>query len=83
MEGVGRRRNRTISGVTTTATGTTTGTTGDATPRAAVNGLPMMAGNNGTIRDGQQQGHQCQATNGPPLIQALIETRMFFLVFNY
>ena len=65
LEGVGRRRNRTVSGVTTaTATGIT-GTTGDApdaTPRAAVIGLPMMAGNNGTIRGGQQQGHQRQAT---------------------
>ena len=65
LEGVGRRRNRTISGVTTTATGTTTATTGDApdaTPRAAVIGLPMMVGNNGTIRGGQQQGHQRHAT---------------------
>jgi hypothetical protein len=65
LEGVGRRRNRTISGVTTAPAGTTTGITGDApdaTPRAAVIGLPMMAGNNGTIRGGQQQGHQRHAT---------------------
>ena len=66
LEGVGRRRNRTVSGVVTTAaTATTTGTTGDApdaTPRAAVIGLPMMVGNNGTIRGGQQQGHQRHAT---------------------
>ena len=65
LEGVGRRGNRTISGVTPAATGTTTGTTGDApdaTPRAAVIGLPMMVGNNGTIRGGQQQGHQRHAT---------------------
>ena len=64
LEGVGRRRNRTISGVTTAATATT-GTTGDApdaTPRAAVIGLPMMVGNNGTIRGGQQPGHQRHAT---------------------
>ena len=65
LEGVGRRRNRTISGVATGATTTTTGTTGDApdaTPRAAVIGLPMMVGNNGTIRGGQQQGHQRHST---------------------
>ena len=69
LDGIGRRRNRTISGVA--APGTTPGTTGDApdaTPRAAVIGLPMMAGNNGTIRGGQQQqqganfGHQRHAT---------------------
>lgn len=70
LEGTGRRRNRTISNVA--ATGTTAGTAGDApdvTPRAAVIGLPMMAGNNGTIRGGQQQqqqganfGHQRHAT---------------------
>ena len=53
-----------LPGVTTAATATT-GTTGDApdaTPRAAVIGLPMMVGNNGTIRGGQQQGHQRHAT---------------------
>lgn len=64
LEGVGRRRNRTVSGATTAATATT-GTTGDApdaTPRAAVIGLPMMVGNNATIRGGQQQGHQRHAT---------------------
>jgi hypothetical protein len=64
LEGVGRRRNRTVSGVTTAATATT-GTTGDApdaTPRAAVIGLPMMVENNGTIMGGQQQGHQRHAT---------------------
>ena len=78
LDGVGRRRN--ISGVTVTTTataGTTPGHGGftdapDATPRAAVIGLPMMAGNNGTIRGGQQPqqqqavtanyGHQRQAT---------------------
>ena len=77
LEGVGRRRNATVSGVVNiTATGTTPGVTpghGDApdvTPRAAAIGLPMMAGNNGTIRGGQQQqqhtatnpGHQRHAT---------------------
>ena len=74
LEGVGRRRNRTISGVTA-ATATTTGTTGDApdaTPRAAVIGLPMMVGNNGTIRGGQQQGHQRHATiRARPALESL------------
>jgi hypothetical protein len=60
LEGVGRRRNRTISGAATVTTGTTDAP--DATPRAAVIGLPMMVGNNGTIRAGQQQGHQRHAT---------------------
>ena len=48
-----------------TAAPATTGTTGDApdaTPQAAVIGLPMMVRNNGTIRGGQQQGHQRNAT---------------------
>ena len=64
LDGVGRRRNRTISGVNTAAISSTeaTGDAPDATPRAAVIGLPMMVGNNGTIRAGQQQGHQRHAT---------------------
>jgi hypothetical protein len=68
LDGIGRRRNRTVSGVATPGTTGTTGDAPDATPRAAVIGLPMMAGNNGTIRGGQQQqqganyGHQRHAT---------------------
>ena len=49
----------------TTTAPATTGTTGDApdaTSQAAVIGLPMMVGNNGLIRGGQQQGHQLNVT---------------------
>jgi hypothetical protein len=50
--GVGRRRSVAATGNLADAP--------DATPRAAVIGLPMMAGNNGTIRGGQQQQQQQQ-----------------------
>jgi hypothetical protein len=56
--GVGRRRCRTVAGIAATGN---PGDAPDATPRAAVIGLPMMPGNNGTIRGGQQQ-HQRHAT---------------------
>ena len=67
LEEVARRRNRTMSGVAATGTTPGTGDAPDATPRAAVIRLPMMAGNNGTVRGGQQQqtanyGHQRHAT---------------------
>src|SRR5882762_6257831 len=75
-----------LPGVTTAATATT-GTTGDApdaTPRAAVIGLPMMVGNNGTIRGGQQQPRHSRRHKGMRRREQMrLEPQGFFFLLIY